>query len=933
MALESVRDDDGVSAGAREAMDAGDLPLVVRVAGLSAEVLAPFGDPRLSSLLAERERLAGEIDDLRARAVEALYRCLPEGAEEERPFLLALKRDVHNGRPLGGRRGHALWERAVARADALAELAEREDAAAAREEDFAAVHAEVEARERSALAAAAADPWLRRGLALASPDLVEALDRGAADAAVSGSGRRARRMETSLLRYVSRAALKLSPYSTLTPLGLAALRVPTGDGGAVRYLPGPRRERSLVRVKRYLLDQCCRWLFRGPGVLDRVPVRVNASLEDLGGGEYRFLRPPQLQAAPASDAGGLVKTPAAQVRVRLGGSLPSFLHDELSGAALPLPALAERVAARLGDGGAADRADFETGLRRLLDLGFLEVAPPWPGYEPSLEARLLELAETLPAGAVPPAALDALRELVDRERGFAAAADPAATVRRIDALIVQLYDSLAGAEPSGSSEPLEPSEPSRPALVRTESRSYYEDVFLAPEGPGGAHLLELDPRPLRRALDAADLVWRLGSLFEPRHDALLALDRYLESRHAGRALVPAAELFAETRGLWSAYRRHVDEGAAGPFDPYGLPAVADLAARREAVRGRLAGCIEAAAGEERLSASALGEILRELPPHLLPAVGPGLFLQPCDPRGESWVANGLFEGTGRMSCRFNVVLDPASRAEYLDGWTARSILPPVEGGGGEPVELIDLLFTKGNTVNVHWPQTRRVLLSPGETADLPPERVLWLRDLAVERRPGLPPRLVGPEGRRLVPCILTPLDVSFLPSALRFLDLFGVHAERGLPLPEGAEVEEGVALVRRRSIENLVLRRRHWRIEPSRLPAASPGPAGFAALDRWRRGLGLPEQVYLLESERREGGAGEAAKPQYVDFRSPSFAALFLAAVRRAASTTIVVEALPGREGFPVDPEVGPRACEVVLEWLALARPAGKAGPRRAPGS
>ncbi|HEV3074262.1 MAG TPA: hypothetical protein VHB47_07585 [Thermoanaerobaculia bacterium] len=892
-----------------------DIPVVVRLAGLSALALAPFGDPRLLTSLAEMESRRQRLDALRVEAVERLFRRLPVAEAAERRFLLALKRDCHNQRPILRHGRHALWPSALARiGDVLERIAALEQDLAERERAFRSAYAGVRERERQALFEPLARPSLRRGLALASPALLEGLARHGARPL---RGRRARRLEISLLRYLSRAALKLSPYSTLTPLALADLCEGDGGGAAIRYVAGPRRERSLVRIKRYLLDQCCRLLVLHPRVRERLRVGLNPSLERLPGGDIRFLRPPRLQRSAAGGAGArLEKVAPAQVTARLGGDLAAFVLAALDGADLPLRALLEAAAERLGGGDPRAPERFAEAIEQLLDLGVLELRPPWPGYEPSLEGRLLQFLDALPAESMPEAMSEAmseivgaLRELVELEQSFATADDPAATARRMDDRVRALYDAIATAvEPRGH----------RP-LTRREGRVTYEDVFLEPLAAGRPSLLRLDRRPLRRALDAGDLVWRLGYLFEPRHDALLALEHHLGSRHADRRQVPVVQLFAETRGLWTAYRRHLDERRPGPFDPEALPAVAGLEALRAAVRRGLPDAVTVEGEAERLEVDGLRSLLGGLPAWLLPPVACCLHLQPCDARGETWVANGSFEGTGRMSCRFNVLLDPASRERCVDHYSARS----VGEQDGEPVELVDMLFTQGNTVNVHWPQTRRILLLPGETVDLPPARVLRLADLVVERRASPPLRLLAPDGRRIVPCFLSPLDVAFMPTVLRFLDLFGVHAATPLPLPDTASRGDGWTRGRRRMIDNLVVARRRWTIDAAAVPMVQPGAAAFAGLNRWRCRLGLPDQVYLLEKEGPDEAVGEAVgetwKPQYVDFRSPSFTDLLAGACDHGTAPITLVEALPRPQDFPLDPETGPRTFEVVLESLAMA--------------
>jgi len=111
-------------------------------------------------------------------------------------------------------------------------------------------------------------------------------------------------------------------------------------------------------------------------------------------------------------------------------------------------------------------------------------------------------------------------------------------------------------------------------------------------------------------------------------------------------------------------------------------------------------------------------------------------------------------------------------------------------------------------------------------------------------------------------------------------------------------------------IDNLGVRRRSWQGERDLLPLDGPRTQVFAEWHRRRRQLGMPDQVYVTDP----GGEGEAAKPQYVDFRSPTFLDLLAGTAEHASGPLTVVEALPRPEELPVDPREGPRAFELMLE-------------------
>src|SRR4029077_4252354 len=83
-------------------------------------------------------------------------------------------------------------------------------------------------QERASLVQFLGNRAFVRGVALSSPDIAQHLDR-LTGREPDGFGRREKNLCLTLLRYASRAALKLSPFSTLTRTGLGRV---TDDAGA-----------------------------------------------------------------------------------------------------------------------------------------------------------------------------------------------------------------------------------------------------------------------------------------------------------------------------------------------------------------------------------------------------------------------------------------------------------------------------------------------------------------------------------------------------------------------------------------------------------------------------------------------------------------------------------------------------------------------------
>jgi hypothetical protein len=120
---------------------------------------------------------------------------------------------------------------------------------------------------------------------------------------------------------------------------------------------------------------------------------------------------------------------------------------------------------------------------------------------------------------------------------------------------------------------------------------------------------------------------------------------------------------------------------------------------------------------------------------------------------------------------------------------------------------------------------------------------------------------------------------------------------------------------------NLVIRRKRWEVGRAdaleALDASSPEKS-YQNLQRWRLEAGLPRRVYISEQMHRNGDAVQSFKPQYIDFSSPSLAALFLSIVRKNPQNSFLEEALPCPDDYPVDPGGQQRALELQIDSLAL---------------
>lgn len=211
--------------------------LMARVCGLPVGVLDASATPRSTRLL--RDALDAE-DDAAALAgplTDALYRLVPrlDGDRAARRAAVGLRRDVHNGRfaPSTGRAADLVSAQLepgpARRLESWLESMRRHRNGLGRAEEVFATELP-EATE--ALYRHLRSPRVASGLALASPQFAGRLlaQEGAAPAGLDSRGAR------TAAAYLSRIAVKPSPFSTLTTLAVARL----GSGPDTVARPAPR---------------------------------------------------------------------------------------------------------------------------------------------------------------------------------------------------------------------------------------------------------------------------------------------------------------------------------------------------------------------------------------------------------------------------------------------------------------------------------------------------------------------------------------------------------------------------------------------------------------------------------------------------------------------------------------------------------------------
>src|ERR1700687_6031788 len=131
---------------------AGEVPLIVRIAGLHADAMAAFASD-LGGRANQLRELAAVIVEARTALVDRLYAAIAGASLEDRRFLLALKRDSWNGRSLRKSRRQPGGVRVLQAIGPLAEeLLRLDERRESLEAEFHAAYAAQLLRERAALA-------------------------------------------------------------------------------------------------------------------------------------------------------------------------------------------------------------------------------------------------------------------------------------------------------------------------------------------------------------------------------------------------------------------------------------------------------------------------------------------------------------------------------------------------------------------------------------------------------------------------------------------------------------------------------------------------------------------------------------------------------------------------------------------------------------
>jgi hypothetical protein len=261
-------------------------------------------------------------------------------------------------------------------------------------------------------------------------------------------------------------------------------------------------------------------------------------------------------------------------------------------------------------------------------------------------------------------------------------------------------------------------------------------------------------------------------------------------------------------------------------------------------------------------------------------------------------------------------------------------------------------------LNLHPSVTPYELVCPGEVSFRPADAQIPIDDLAVVHDPERDRILLWSLrlGVEVIPVYLGFLLPLALPEVPRTLLLFSHTSAAALDLWGGVEPpasEQAVDARPRVRYRDLVLARRSWKVRRDALPSRPPGGDDadwFLAWQRWRRDIGLPERVFaspdraIMPPEKpaeakpaedkpakdkpaRDKAADRPAmgpaKPQYVDFHTPSSLSLLDGLVQTATGRILFTEMLPDVEQLWMRGPDGRYVTEQTVEVTGVRPPGG----------
>jgi len=898
--------------------------LIVRIAGGSFDDLLAMELDCGSALLQELRSAREERDSAQRILGDEIFAAVGGRADAAvRRALLNARRDLFNGRRIPVERLRELPD------VHLPGLSRYDDAAARFDrawQAFETAFLEHQVLARRVLQRLAADEVFQKPLMLSSRTLLDELPAYLSASPESLSAKQLH-IERAVIKYITRAHAKTSPFSTFGHLALAEL----SDGpGTAWQIDEPLPFTSRIRIS------SVNWLKLRPlilavrGIADQLRVRPNPTLQATEEGYKVLLNVSNVESfrtlPPIEELGRIAD---------LAADSPSFAS------------LLNRVSsADLVEG---DENDVRVFLRRLIAEGFLEFDAGISGSDPDWDLHLISLLRPMASeGGAAAEIIAALSELRQQLRRFASAglAERDVILKESAARLATLQERLIEA---GRSEP-EDGGKTEPTESRHDARAEQRHL-LYEDSASSQPAIRINAGDLVPIIQALSTVARHLSFANGISEERTQLTHYCAAKY-GESVVPLMRIYEDY------YRdckvpEHLrkkesktsePEGAGVPDEPLDYPGAAGFAAASlerqravvawsDAIVRRIRHAGRAGAARVDVNTDDLASVSALLPEPLAGPIAGSTYLQLVVPNERDphylGVVNGLAPGHGKMMSRFlDLFPDEVTELNRTHNRLA----------AGE-CRLAEVRDGSVSNANMHPPLLDFEVSSPGAQTSFPPDRQIPVSDLRV---------IVG--GSAATPLSLIRhstgeqvevMDLGFLglPYRAPLLQLLvhGFSRAKYLgyqPLTRAAAVAAGATfaiqpdsvVARPRVVFDgcLVLQRRGWTVGQEALPSRQPDETDasfYAKVNEWRESHGIPERVFVyLTRERGAERKGQTKltrddyKPQFIDFQNWLTVDLFERMRARVAQSLLIEEMLPTADSML--PIGGRRyAAEVIVQW------------------
>ena len=882
--------------------------MLLRSAGLPLNAVAMLEAPDVVSAI---DALLG-IDSILSQKADILSELLHaeigqlQGDQASQRVLLNLRRSIFNRRPLAP----AAMQQSLALLsdEAVREVTDWESLRTERERFCEAGEKAMAAsadEARVGLQQLAAEPLLRRALALSNPSLHRPLEQYAS--AKPGSlDRKLRRAERTLLTYLLRAVFKTSPFSTLTSVAMVQLEEDAHAAVAV-----PRNVVCKTRPHIGILALVEQAISRNAFQYPFLPMQLQPDAV-VEGNRVRFWR----RSEKLNNAYGPIYSEVSEYFfwLQLTPSLRRVMALLQAG-----PQNIHSVLACIEASGLNAEAAQEY-MRLLLSSGLLIVSGLRQSvHNPSLwtdTIKLLRANNDLVLNAV----ADHLEELLARTADFATAG----ITERLR--ILAEFDSSTDVflERLGSE-----GKAPRPTI--------YEDASFC------STPLVLKRERWEPFVEPLAEIQRLSALYDPFLVPRVTFRSLFKRRFGvgGRCndILEMSDYYHEVfYGPYSHARNgrnpFRDQLGSGSLNPLRVGEVQNILDAQTVLAAQLRDLLAQNAGAEEIS----------IPPHWITDFG-GLAARQYKVFANSFfvqsaenscgdpllVLNHLYAGFGCMLSRFCYMFDSEQQGAggYLHEALSRSAT------SHDTNDTVYAEFQGGHQTNLnqHPVVTQYEIVCPGENGTRPAEQQIQLGELSLVHDAATDEVFVVCDriGKRVVPLYLGMMYPLAVPNLQKTLLLFspppimGPSSDTDDVQPTGDEVIYHPRLRHR----NVVLQRASWDCTIAAFPLRERDATDFQyllAVSRWKSTRNLPDRSYVTISEtlatpsaggsegESTGGVIDASKPCFLDFRLPSCVLLLEKMAAGKTGTLRFTEALPLPEDAPFSTDGNQHVSEFVLE-------------------